>query len=1209
MLIRELFASDVTRDIPPVVYFQDQSPERLEDEVREYIVTGGWPEGHPNRRRVPSGIHEEYVRLLTALSAELAKRGGPDLPNVWISGFYGSGKSSFAKLLGLALDGATLPSGGSLAEAWLARDTSPRSAELRAAWSALRDQLDPIAVVFDVGGVAKEGEHVHAVALRQLQKRLGYCAHSIVADFELKLERDGLWTEFERAALATLGRPWDAEKHTFLADSSFSRVMHAMQPEVYSSPTDWLRTHLAQQRQREAPNAVAEAMRDMVHFRKPGATVFLVIDEVSQYVMDNSARKDALRVFASALGAVMRGRCWMFALGQQKLDEAGDDTLLVWAKDRFPPQLRVHLATTNIRDVVHKRLLHKRPEVEQTLRALFERHRPDLALYAFGCKDVASDEFIETYPLLPGQVDLVLQITSALRARSNRAQGDDQAIRGLLQLLGELFRGRRLADQPLGALVSLDQVYEVQHTALDSETQASMSRLLSQPLDDADGLQLRAAKVVALLQLVQETLPTTAALVAQCLYDRVDLGNNVDAVTQALEALRRANLLGFAEKTGYKLQSSSGEEWERERNDFGLPRDSLSELVRDALGRLVSEPERPKLQGRSFVLTGRFSDGRRHDQTLIGTSPGDNAAVRVDLRFLPLDERTESAWVKRSAEAPLTDHLVWVCGDTGLLEDTARELQRSRSMVSKYDGRRDSLTPARADLLRNERARAEDLDQRFQAAVAECFMRGHLYFRGRPNRPTDYGTTFGLSLHSVATRLLQDLFVHFTPITVDPSELMQLIGPELHAPSPKFISDQLGLLELDSGRYVPECKGQIPQRVLQRIKDEGGLNGALLLADFTGPPFGYTHPVVKACVAGLLRGAKIKITLEDGSEATAVRDPGVRDLFEKDKPFKVASFAVAGEDDIGFHARARIRKLFEERLGRTLNHDDNEFADAVAQHFPPLAGRLRAVQTRLDQLACRPTPPPVFDKLSRVLEECVATCRHTRKTVTLVKRHLDTLREGLTTLELYHAELTPDALRAVTRAHDTLESQLAQLDAIGVGAENATNVTAAGERVRAHLSRDRPWQEIATLDDDLAEIHRCYVAERTALLAAQEAQAEAARARLKARPGFAQLTADQAHSVLRPITLCVKSTPVDAVAPTLHALRGPFAAELAHAEEQANDALDALLSTGTAPLVVRLDLGLRNREVATPEDVRALVADIERRLLEKVESGARVRLV
>jgi hypothetical protein len=171
-----------------------------------------------------------------------------------------------------------------------------------------------------------------------------------------------------------------------------------------------------------------------------------------------------------------------------------------------------------------------------------------------------------------------------------------------------------------------------------------------------------------------------------------------------LEALRRANLLGFAEKTGYKLQSSSGEEWERERNDFGLPRDSLSELVRDALGRLVSEPERPKLHGRSFVLTGRFSDGRRHDQTLIGTSPGDNAAVRVDLRFLPLDERTESAWVKRSAEAPLSDHLVWVCGDTGLLEDTARELQR-HPLLGMADPMPQSCTSSRTRRLPAQRSR------------------------------------------------------------------------------------------------------------------------------------------------------------------------------------------------------------------------------------------------------------------------------------------------------------------------------------------------------------------------------------------------------------------------------------------------------------------------------------------------------------------------
>ena len=91
MSIRNLFVLDVTRDIPPVVYFHEQTPEKLATEVSEYIVTGGWPDGHPNHRRVPDGIHEQYVRLLTNIVAELDKTDGVDLPTIWISGFYGSG--------------------------------------------------------------------------------------------------------------------------------------------------------------------------------------------------------------------------------------------------------------------------------------------------------------------------------------------------------------------------------------------------------------------------------------------------------------------------------------------------------------------------------------------------------------------------------------------------------------------------------------------------------------------------------------------------------------------------------------------------------------------------------------------------------------------------------------------------------------------------------------------------------------------------------------------------------------------------------------------------------------------------------------------------------------------------------------------------------------------------------------------------------------
>src|SRR5690606_1509916 len=132
------------------------------------------------------------------------------------------------------------------------------------------------------------------------------------------------------------------------------------------------------------------------------------------------------------------------------------------------------------------------------------------------------------------------------------------------------FRRQRLADELVGALITFDQVYEVQHTALDAETQASMARLLGACARDSSGLMVRAAKVVALLEQVQDDQnPTTAALVAQCLYDRVDRGSQVGVVTEALEELRRKNLVSYSEKLGYKIQSTAGEEWERERRDIG----------------------------------------------------------------------------------------------------------------------------------------------------------------------------------------------------------------------------------------------------------------------------------------------------------------------------------------------------------------------------------------------------------------------------------------------------------------------------------------------------------------------------------------------------------------------------------------------------------------------------------------------------------------
>jgi hypothetical protein len=355
-----------------------------------------------------------------------------------------------------------------------------------------------------------------------------------------------------------------------------------------------------------------------------------------------------------------------------------------------------------------------------------------------------------------------------------------------------------------------------------------------------------------------------------------------------------------------------------------------------------------------------------------------------------------------------------------------------------------------------------------------------------------------------------------------------------------------------------------------------------------------------------LRAGKVRLQPAEGTQITATHDAGVRDLFEKDREFRRATIFPAGEDSIGFQARARICAFFEKVLSLRMDREDDAIANAVALHFPQLAQRLRALEGNLNRLPGSPQGPAVFPKLAEALEQCVRTCRQTEPTVKLVKKHLDVLRDGAQLLKIYEAELTTEAIRAVSDAHATVTYQAAQLKALG---DEASNVDAAATRVNAQLESERPWRDIAAIEPCLREIRAAYVAERQSLLQWQERQAEAARSRIRGRDGFSTLTADQAHGVLRCLGQAVSDTDADAIAPTLTDLRDPFQVCLSRAENEANDRLDAILSEGRRAVIKSLDLALHNRELTTEADVDALVSEIRTQLLEQIRAGVHVRLL
>jgi hypothetical protein len=1201
-MMKHLFDGDVTRDISAVVYFHDDKPERLKQEVSEYIITGGFPKGDPRHERVPHGIHECYVRLMREIARQLDGR--PALPAAWISGFYGSGKSSFAKLLGLALDGRTLPDGTLLADAWLARDRSPGARELRDAWQALTSGIRPMAVVFDIGGEARDNEHVHITALRQIRKRLGYSKDGLVADGELRLEEADEFKDLARLSDQHLSRPWTVAKNDLFPEDSFSMLMHKLHPEVYPDPDSWAANH-----EGKAPNTLstAEATRliqQMLEHRAPDATLFLVVDEISQYIHQDDRRMLKLQSFVSDLGQRLEGRVWLLVTGQEQLDATNVGQTLGKMKDRFPPSLRVHLSPSNIRDVVHQRLLAKKPEAEATLKALFETHRSDLKLFALECEHITASDFVEVYPLLPGHVDLLLEVTQALRNRASRSQGDDHAIRSLLQLLGELFRTLKLAEAEVGRLITLDDIFAIQATALPGGTQKTLARIREHCARETDPLALRAARAVSLLQLISESRPTTVELIAKSLYEHVARGNNVDDVRDALERLHKAGLLTYSDKRGYKLQSSSGQEWSAERDGYRVTPDAVGHLVQERLrDTLLPRVDVPRHRGAPFKVEAWFSDGRQADDVSLKQHRNE-ATFTVDLRFIAYDAEQHGQWVRLSSEQRMEHRLLWVVGPTTEVHELARSVARSRYMVNRYDPQRSSLSDDKLELLNLEQTRLRGLEDRLTAQVEGAFSQGALFFRGEPLTLHDLGSTFPSVLHAAGTRLLPSIYPHFDATNITQTELDQLLDKQvLSGVSPKFLSDGLGLLSLDAGRYVPTCDGSVPTRMLQFIEESGGTAGSTFFAHFARPPYGYAASLLRACILGLLRAKRIHIRTEKAKKViTSHNDPGARELFRGDRALRNSEFLVARTGDVTMRDRVAMRRFFKDALGVDVEADSDALADAVFTEFPTLNQQLRQLDGRLRSLPGTLPVPEELERLGAALADCQRS-RHIDDTVKALKSNLDALRDGVQRLRIDAQTLTEQAVIEVNRLHNLMAHHVAQLDAAGVLDDD---LRALAQPLREHLASHRPWVGIDAFEHVGEAVVAAYLVARQAVVQGQVAREEAARERLKAREGFDTLTGEQQHSLLRPLAEPSQAIDPHAIQPTLRATDAQAQLDLQAAEAEANRLLDKLLHPDTPTVSIRT--GLSHRQIGSVDELDALLDTLRERVRGALAAGNKVRL-
>jgi hypothetical protein len=537
--------------------------------------------------------------------------------------------------------------------------------------------------------------------------------------------------------------------------------------------------------------------------------------------------------------------------------------------------------------------------------------------------------------------------------------------------------------------------------------------------------------------------------------------------------------------------------------------------------------------------------------------------------------------------------------------DSLKDLARARQMVARYAPRKASLTNEKKRLLQDEESRLEQLEALVTRQVADHFMAGTLFFRGRHEAATEFGTSFNTALTAAANAKLPRLYPHHTAVAVTEKELEQLLAPQLSGVSPKFLDGPqgLGLLTQDGTRFSPTHHGPVPKLVEGYIEKNDGTAGSVLLQDFTRPPYGLPNDVLRACVATLLRAHKVRLTLEDGTRLGSVADPGAREVFTSVTRFKRATIARNQDQALNARDLAGMGQFFKARLNVEVEREQEALADAVFKHFQPLRERLRNIEARLGQLPGRPQLEETLDKFGKALEAS-RTHRDVEGTVKALKANLQALTEGVTLLASTESDLTEDAVSAVRAAAAVRDAQLSQLEADGSAGEIQTEAA----QLRTQLGHLRPWRDIASVRDAQQRIVEHYQARRAQLLAKQEAAAERVRDGLKRRPGFERLSADEVHQVLRPVSAALTSTSADAVAPPLNELGLVFEERLRRAGEDASAALDELLAGKDERPMTRIDLHLRGREVTTRAELDSLVDEVRSRIGEALDRGEKVRL-
>lgn len=843
----------------------------LEFELRSFVCEGEYKRG--------------LDRILTTFFSNLDT---PKQPAVWISGFYGSGKSHLARVLEYLWKDIQLPNGAS------ARSLVELPLEIKEHLTELQTHSRRAGGLWSAAGTLRSaaGPSVRLAVLAIAFQAAGLPEDYRLAKFVLWLKQNGFY-DAVKDEVEHAGKQFDREIRTLYVSPHIAGAVLKVYPGFANSEAD--ARELFKNEYPKAEDISNEEFALTLEYvlelqsSTPGKLplTLLVLDELQEYVKDDSDRIGLVQEVVQVCTARFGSKVLFVGTGQSALEA---HTNLSRLKDRFT--VKVQLDDKDVERVVRNVILRKKADKTSHLQDVLDKNKGEIDRHLqgtnIGAIDSDNDILVADYPLLPTRRRFWEKVLRAIDIAGTAGQ-----LRTQLRVTHEA--SKEVADKPVGTVVSADVVYWQQEPSmLQSGLLLREVASLIGDLDDGtdDGI-LRSRLCAAIFVIgklptegaeapgVKATTDTLADLLIEDLtQDSADLRNRIPSM---LEELVENGTLMLIDNDEYRLQTREGSEWEADFNRrFASIRNNDTRLSSER-SELFREEIAKALKGVNPV------QGRSKTPRKLNLFFGLDVPNRDDGN-LPIWVRDEwnvsEKTVREDAQrGGIEDPLIYVLLPRVNADDLKVNLARYLAAKETVETRHNPTTHEGFEAIQSMKAKRDIAHNKLVSSITNIVNKARIY-QGGGNLLSANSLVEGITMAVEAS--LVRMFPNFK---IADHESWHTVIKKAREGNP----DPLSFVEFknDVDKH-PVC-----QEILKYI-GSSEKKGAEIRSHFMGSEFGWPRDAVDGAIMALLSGGHFQ-AIQNGQEKT-VREISVTQI--KDIKVRCLSGPTPTAGD-----RIKVRKL------------------------------------------------------------------------------------------------------------------------------------------------------------------------------------------------------------------------------------------------------------------------------------------------------------